>query len=74
VIEPAQRQERMADEKATYRVTSRCFECAFRSSVDREKLDDRRDEVSWLRRGVCAVAIVRPGEWDRGSRDLSVST
>lgn len=62
MIEPAHRQERMAEEKATYRVTSRCFDCVWRSNAAREWEDreDRREEVSRLRRGVRVVAIVRP--------------
>ena len=60
MIEPPQRQERIAEQKATYRVTSWLFDCDWRSRVDVEMVeaDDLRDEVSRLRRGVCAVAMV----------------
>jgi hypothetical protein len=64
VIEPPQRQESIAEEKATYRVTSRCFDCTWRSTDDRDWAEDRREEVSWLRRGVLVVAIVEA--WMKG--------
>ena len=74
-MEPAQRQERIAEEKATYRVTSRCFNCLCCSSDDREweELELRKDEVSRLRRGVRVLAMVRPRDWDVLTQKLVVS-
>jgi predicted nucleic acid-binding Zn ribbon protein len=61
VIEPAHRQERMAEAKETYLVTSRFFDCVLRTRDERDadELDEGRDEVSSARSGVRVVAIVR---------------
>jgi hypothetical protein len=63
VIEPAQRQEMIADTKETYRVTSRFCDSVLRAVPERdseEEVEERREEVSriFARSGVRVVAIM----------------
>ena len=62
MIEPAQRQERIADMKETYRVTSRFCDSVLRAVPERdsEEVEERREEVSRIsaRSGVRVVAIM----------------
>ncbi len=59
MIEPAQRQESIAEEKAMYFVTS-WFLGRLGGSSAWEEVDEREDELSRLRRGVRVSAIARP--------------
>jgi hypothetical protein len=69
VMEPAHRQERMAEEKEMYLITSRCFDCVLRAREERDwdELEEGREEGSSVRSGVRVVAIVkardRDGKW-----------
>jgi hypothetical protein len=78
VIEPAHRQERMADENATYLVKSRCCDCVLRARDERDsdEGDEGREEVSSARSGVRVVAIVQAGgktAWDLVSSRVTVT-
>lgn len=61
MMEPAQRQERIAEAKETYLVTSRFFDCVLRARDERDadELEEGREEVSSARSGVRVVAIVQ---------------
>ena len=56
-MEPAQREERMAELKAMYRVTSCFLICALRARDEWEELVEDAEE--WVRRGVLVDTIVR---------------
>lgn len=60
-MEPAQRQERIAEAKDMYLVISRCFDCVLRAREKRDavELDDGREDVSSARSGVRVVAMVQ---------------
>ena len=63
-MEPAQREERMAELKAMYRVTSCFLICALRATEEWEELLE--DEEECARRGVLVDTIVRlDGEYGR---------
>ena len=66
MIDPAHKQERMAEEKAMYRVISRCLCWCFRAreEMEFEEWEERMEAVS-ARRGVREEAIMRPARHDR---------
>lgn len=59
-MEPAQRQDSIAEEKAIYRLI---FRFLFRSREEFEEWDELREEESFARRGVSEDAIAASGIW-----------
>lgn len=58
-MEPAQRQDSIAEEKATYRLT---FRFLFRSSEEFEEWEEWSEDESFVRRGVNEDAIAALGD------------
>jgi hypothetical protein len=59
-MDPAHRQERMAEAKATYRVISRCLCLAF-CAAEETAVEELVEELSWRRSGVRVEAIAAAG-------------
>lgn len=58
MIEPAHRQERMADEKAMYRVMFLFFCCDIRAREESDS-EDRDERMELAKRGVRVEAMLR---------------